>query len=467
VQVRHSRPPDSLGKYRIVERMSENLVAEVYKARVDGLAGFHRTFVVKRFHEALMRDEAFATALVDEAKLAGLLSHANIVQILDLGEAGGTTYIAMELVDGFDLDRILTRARDRGIAIPDSHAVQIAIEVLKALEYAHHRQVMRGGTLVPLDIVHRDVSPSNILVSRQGEVKLGDFGIARATRPVLAASPPDDLYDFLSPEQLEGERARIDRRSDLFATGTVLYELLAGHHPFARPGRDETAAAIRSGAFPRLRNVPDPLARIVARALAVDPADRYPDATAMKDALDGFAHDAGSLSGHTTLAAFLGELFPPGRAIEVAPHERRLAMGESERTMRTVPSRRTPPTVKPTPESDRSSRIGWLAAGALAAALLVLLGAVAYGRLAGSPGVGAHKPPELQIQAPPGAVAHLDDRALPGSSPWNVPLTARTEYVVRVEMAGYYPVETAIRLEEDDIRVLAFQLEDLRAEKRE
>ena len=467
MQVRPSRPPDSLGKYRIVERLSETLVAEVYKARVDGLGGFQRTFVVKRFREALMRDDAFATALVDEAKLAGLLSHANIVQILDLGEADGTTYIAMELVDGFDLDRILTRARDRGIAIPESHAVQIAIEVLKALEYAHHRQVMRGGTLVPLDILHRDVSPSNILLSRQGEVKLGDFGIARATRAVLEASTADDLYDFMSPEQLEGEHARIDRRSDLFATGAVLYELLAQHHPFARPGRAETAAAIKSGAFPRLRNVPDPLARIVSRALAVAPADRYPDATAMKDALDGFAHDAGYLSGHTTLAAFLGELFPPGVAIEVAPHERRLAMGESERAMRTVPSRRAPPQVPPSAESVGTQRTGWLVGAALAAALFVLLGAVTYGLLAGPGGPGAHKPPEFQIQAPPGAVARLNDRALPGSSPWNVPLTARTEYVVRVEIPGYNPVETAIRLDEDDIRVLAFQLEDLRAEKRE
>jgi serine/threonine-protein kinase len=465
VPVRPVRPPDSLGKYRIVERLSENLVAEVYKARVDGLAGFQRAFVVKRFREALMRDEAFATALVDEAKLAGLLSHANIVQILDLGEAEGTTYIAMELVEGLDLDRILTRAYYRGVAIPDSHAVQIAIEILKALEYAHHRQVMRGGTLVPLDILHRDVSPSNILLSRQGEVKLGDFGIARATRPVLQASPADDFYDFMSPEQLEGEHPRIDRRSDLFATGVVLYELLAGHHPFARPGRDETAAAIRSGAFPRLRNVPDPLARIVSRALAVAPADRYPDATAMKDALDGFAHDAGYLSGHTTLAAFLQELFPPGQAIEVAPHERRLSMAESERTMRTLPSRRMPPTIRPSVERTADPRIAWLGGGVVAAALLVLLGALAYGGLAGSR--GAHKAPELQIQAPPGAIARLNDRTLPGSSPWNVPLAAQTEYVVRVEMAGYYPVETLIRLDEDDIRVLAFQLEDLRAEKRE
>jgi hypothetical protein len=269
----------------------------------------------------------------------------------------------------------------------------------------------------------------------------------------------------MSPEQLEGEHQRLDRRSDLFATGVVLYELLAGHHPFARPGRDETAAAIKSGAFPRLRNVPDPLARIVSRALAVAPADRYPDATAMKDALDGFAHDAGYRSGHTTLAAFLQELFPPGQAIEVAPHERRLAMGESERTMRTLPSRRTPPVIRPSAERA-DPRIAWLVGGVLAAALLVLLGAVTYGRLA-SNGAGAHKPPELQIQAPPGAVARLNDRTLPGSSPWNVPLAAQTEYVVRVEMAGYYPVETLIRLDEDDIRVLAFQLEQLRAEKRE
>src|SRR5262249_16642882 len=163
----------------------------------------------------------------------------------------------MEAVDGPDLGRILARARERGVAIPIAISVLIAIEVLKALEYAHRREVMRGGTLVPLDILHRDVSPSNILLSRQGEVKLSDFGIARATRPVVETNPAEDLYDYMSPEQLADDGSRIDRRSDLFSTGTVLYELVAGRHPFAHPGRVETAAAIRSGVVPALpRAVP-------------------------------------------------------------------------------------------------------------------------------------------------------------------------------------------------------------------
>ncbi len=236
MQVRPVPPPDSLGKYRIVERLSHSAVADVYKARVDGLAGFQRTFVVKRIHEALMKDDAFASAFVEEAKLSGLLSHTNIVQILDLGEADGTTYIAMELVEGFDLDRILTRARDRGIAIPDAHAVLLVIEVLKALEYAHHRQVMRGGTLVPLDILHRDVSPSNILVSKQGEVKLGDFGIARATRAVLEADPPDDLHDFMSPEQIEGEGSRIRSAERSVRHGDRSLRAPRGTSPVRPPG---------------------------------------------------------------------------------------------------------------------------------------------------------------------------------------------------------------------------------------
>jgi hypothetical protein len=340
--------------------------------------------------------------------------------------------------------------------------VLVAIEILKALEYAHHRQVTRGGTLVPLDILHRDVSPSNVLVSRQGEVKLGDFGIARATRPLLDASPPDDLYDFMSPEQLGGEGPWVDRRSDLFAVGVVLYELLAGRHPFARDGREETAAAIRSGAFPPLRNVPEPLARIVGKALAVDPQGRYPSAHAMKEALDGFAHESGYLSGHTTLAALLSELFPGDRPITVARHRRRL--GDVARPAR-PPS---PSSVVPRPPVAAAPRwrAAWLGGGALLAALLVLLGAFAHARLEAPSSPGSHKAPELQVQAPPGAVVRLNDRALGGRGPWNVPLTARTEYVVRVEVAGYYPVETAIRLDEDDIRVLAFQLEDLRPQRR-
>ncbi len=187
----------------------------------------------------------------------------------------------------------------------------------------------------------------------------------------------------------------------------------------------------------------------------------------MKDALDRFAHDAGLLSGQTTLAAFLAELFPPGAPVEVDRHRRRLAGGDGNPPPRTGRPFGVPSTTRTHDQTGAARRLAWLAAGALVAALLVLLGAATYGRLGGPRGLGAHKPPELQIQAPPGAVARLNDRALPGASPWNIPLTARTEYVVRVEMAGYYPVETAIQLDEDDIRILAFQLEELTAEKRE
>ncbi|MCK6507682.1 serine/threonine protein kinase, partial [Myxococcota bacterium] len=176
-----SSEPRRFGKYQILGRVAVGGMAEIYKARLDGEGGFQRTFALKRILPHLTSRPEFVDMLVEEAKIAGLLSHANIVQIMDLGEVGGTYYIAMEYVDGPDLGRILRQCQDKGITLPVPHAVFITIEVLKALEYAHNRRVMRGGKEMPLSIVHRDVSPANVLVSFQGEVKLTDFGIAKAS----------------------------------------------------------------------------------------------------------------------------------------------------------------------------------------------------------------------------------------------------------------------------------------------
>jgi serine/threonine protein kinase len=309
-----SSEPQRFGKYQIVERIAAGGMAEIFKARLDGIGGFHRTFAIKRILPHLTTNPEFVDMLVDEAKVAGLLSHANIVQILDLGSIDQQYYIAMEYVHGRDLGQLLARCAEKGITLPVPHAVYVLLEMLKGLEYAHNRQVMRGGRPVPLNIVHRDISPANVLVSYQGEVKLTDFGIAKASVKALEtmSGVVKGRFDYMSPEQASG--GELDQRSDLYSAGIVLYEVLTGRHPFRQPGELATLEAIRRGSYepPSYVNpdVPYALDLVVEQALKANPGERFATATAFKEALDRFFHDAGFIFSASTLAAFLKGLFP-------------------------------------------------------------------------------------------------------------------------------------------------------------
>ncbi|MDP2305231.1 MAG: protein kinase [Pseudomonadota bacterium] len=310
--------PQRFGKYQIVERIAAGGMAEIFKARLDGIGGFHRTFAIKRILPHLTTNPEFVDMLVDEAKVAGLLSHANIVQILDLGSIDQQYYIAMEYVNGRDLGQLLGRCAAKGITLPVPHAVYVLLEMLKGLEYAHNRQVMRGGRPVPLNIVHRDISPANVLVSFQGEVKLTDFGIAKASVKALEtmSGVVKGRFDYMSPEQASG--GDLDQRSDLYSAGVVLYEVLTGRHPFRQPGELATIEAIRRGVYepPSYVNpdVPYALDLVVEQALKANPAERFATATAFKEGLDRFFHDAGFIFSASTLAAFLKGLFPESEA---------------------------------------------------------------------------------------------------------------------------------------------------------
>ena len=316
-------PIEQFGKYQILERIARGGMAEIFKARMEGIGGFHRLYAIKRILPSLSTNREYIDMLVDEAKIAGLLSHANIVQILDLGEVKGQYYVAMELVDGPDLGQILERCRQRGITLPVPQAVFVLIEVLKGLEYAHKRQILRGNKPVPLNIVHRDVSPSNVLVSLQGEVKLTDFGIAKANVKALEtlSGVIKGKFDYMSPEQASGED--VDPRTDLFAAGVLFYELLCGTHPFHQKSEIKTIEAIRQGEYTppsAVNSVVDyPLEVIIDRALARDREARYATATEFKDALNRYAHDAGFIFTPATLAGFLKGLFPESAKLKRTP----------------------------------------------------------------------------------------------------------------------------------------------------
>jgi tetratricopeptide (TPR) repeat protein/tRNA A-37 threonylcarbamoyl transferase component Bud32 len=278
--------PIVYGKYQLLERLARGGMAEVFKAKSHGVEGFEKILVIKRILPGLTENRQFVEMFINEAKIAVSLNHANVVQVFDLGYADGRYFIAMEYVAGCDLATLLERAPPGGLE--PGLAVFVTGEVAKALDYAHRR---RDGERRPLGLVHRDVSPQNILVSFEGEVKLTDFGIAKAAsvvEPTSDAGVVKGKYAYMSPEQAQGRA--VDGRSDLFSLGLVLYELLSGDNPFYDEASVyETLARVRAGRVPPLGDrrpeLPAELVAIVERALAPEPADRFEDAGSFYQAL--------------------------------------------------------------------------------------------------------------------------------------------------------------------------------------
>ncbi|MCC7536942.1 MAG: serine/threonine protein kinase, partial [Deltaproteobacteria bacterium] len=293
----------SIGRYRIVERIAAGGMGEVYRASAEAVDGVAKEVALKVLLPELATREDFAALFVEEMKVALTLSHANVVQTFDVGRIDDRYFLAMELVDGTTLAGLLD-AREDGVELAwsDRHAVTIAVEALKGLDYAHRR---RGPDGRPLGLVHRDVSPSNVLVSAEGEVKVADFGIAtsalrswRSMAGTLAGK-----VEYMAPEQLRGEP--LDRRADVWAMGVVLFEMLAGRRPFVGSYPDVVPEVVE-GRRPRLRDlrddVPERLAQVVERALEVDRERRFPNAAAMRQELEELAMALGWMLAVTDLA---------------------------------------------------------------------------------------------------------------------------------------------------------------------
>ncbi len=276
----------TFGKYRLVEPLASGGMADVWRAEVTGAEG-----VVKEVALKLVRGEHgarsdFVRMFVDEARLASRLGHANVVQVFEFDQVEGRYYIAMELVRGRDLGRVVERTRERGIRLGLSRAVQIGVEVARGLSYAH--RLAEGGQ--PLGLVHRDVSPHNVLVSFEGEVKLADFGIARAMHRAGLSEPGTikGKAAYMAPEQARGEV--VDARADVFSLGVVLWELCAGRRLFARDSDVATLDAVRADepvSPPSAWNeeVPPALDRALLGALERDPARRTASAQELGAAL--------------------------------------------------------------------------------------------------------------------------------------------------------------------------------------
>jgi len=302
-------------RYRVVERIDVGGMAEVYRGLFSTLEGIQKEVAIKRVLPHLTRNEKFVRMFLDEARTSMVLNHANIVQVFDVGRAAGTYFIVMEYVDGHNLRRIFQRASERGMRIPVEIAVYIMIEVCKALAHAHER---KGPDGKPLGIVHRDVSPPNVLISKAGEVKLTDFGLAKAATQVEHTDPGvvKGKFSYLSPEAAEG--AQIDCRADIFSAGTVLFELLTGRKLFLGKTDMETVELVRKAQVPPVRrlnpDVPRELERILRRALARDPRKRYPAARDMAEDLARFLFEQAQRKVTAMdVARFVEDLFRPAQ----------------------------------------------------------------------------------------------------------------------------------------------------------
>jgi TonB family protein len=302
--------PDRFGQYELLERIASGGMAELFRARRSGVEGFQKIVAIKKILPHIADNDEFITMLADEAKVAAQLNHPNIVHIYDLGkiESGGY-FIAMEYVEGTDLRTVLRSGRELGMSLPIPLAVYVASKVASALDYAHRRRDSRGEEL---RIVHRDVSPQNILISHEGEIKLCDFGIAKADRKVSRTESGSlkGKLQYMSPEQAWGKS--IDHRSDLFSLGAVLHEMLTGERLF-RGDSDMTVLELvrKADVAPPSRinpDVPIALDQLVMKALAREPEDRYGTGSELLRDLESIVYSYTPAPGSADVAIYLNRL---------------------------------------------------------------------------------------------------------------------------------------------------------------
>lgn len=306
--------PVAFGRYLLETKLASGGMGEVFLARMQGPAGFEKKVVIKRILPHLAQSQEFVDRFLDEGRLVVQLSQGNIVQVFDMGTVDGHYYLAMEFVDGVDLRVLLQRLRRASRQMPVPLVLHVVAEVCKGLAYAHSRTDDEGSNL---GIIHRDVSPSNVMISREGEVKLLDFGIAKAASR-MAHSVSGSLHGkflYMSPEQAAGKT--LDRRSDLFSLGTCMYEMLTGLRPFYGDSELRTLELIRTGVYvppsKHREDLPAGVEAIVAKCLTTDPEERFRDADELMHALLTYLVTSAEVVTASDLSGFLGDHIRPRR----------------------------------------------------------------------------------------------------------------------------------------------------------
>ena len=460
--------PIQFGKYTLFERIGRGGMAEVYKGRIQGPAGFERVFVVKRILPHLSDDASFIKMFVEEAKLSARLNHPNIVHIFELGAVEGEYFISMEYIRGHDLSETM-RAIWKALGPPRPELVSyIGREACRGLAYAHNLTDENGR---PLGMIHRDVSPSNVMLSYEGAVKMLDFGIAKA----LGDAEPSKSgtlkgkYAYMAPEQTEGDN--IDHRSDIFAIGIVLHEVLTGRRLFKGQNDVQTIERVRRCEVPppsaQNPNVPRELDDILLKALQRDPMRRWSNAADMADALDDIVHSARFQPTH--LQQILYDLFPTEGGVP-APRtgsnrslSRSTTGGQSMRSRTVPPISRTVSGANPIPsfaavDSAPASLKpkGKFPTAAVAVLVLAAAGFGGWKILGGKRGADnrvttigdpARKFHVFVKSAPDGADIFLGEGKRPiGATPVTLPidLTGVTSVKLTLKKAGYEDYEQIV-----------------------
>jgi TonB family protein len=321
--LRAGQGPVEFGQYTLLDRIALGGMAEVWKARRKGVEGFQKIVAIKKILPHLTDSPDFVTMFIDEAKLAAQLNHTNIIHIYDLGKIGDDFFIAMEYVDGKDLRSILNAARDKKLPMPMGLALSVGSRLGSALDYAHRKKDFEGKEL---GLVHRDVSPQNVLIGFEGDIKLCDFGIVKA---VSKASKTQmgalkGKLQYMSPEQAWGRP--VDARSDIFSLGALVFEMLTGQRLFTGESEMSVLDAVREGRVQAPRDldprIPLEVNALVLKALAKEPKDRFANAGDLHRELDAILGSMKPAPTQRDLALYMAKLFdvePRVAAVEAPP----------------------------------------------------------------------------------------------------------------------------------------------------
>jgi serine/threonine protein kinase len=486
--------PKQFGKYFLLDKLAVGGMAEIYKAKTFGVDGFEKVLCIKRILPHAAADRDFITMLIDEAKLSVLLSHANIVQVYDLGRVGDDYFIAMEFINGVNLRDIMYSCREAQRPIPPEIAVYIVSEVCKGLDYAHRKTGPNNETL---NIVHRDVSPQNILISYEGEVKIVDFGIAKAAMNIshTMAGILKGKIAYMSPEQALGKT--VDQRTDIFSTGILLYEALTGTKLFTGESQFEVLKKIRTSdisddTLPD--TIPDALKPILAKALCSNVDERYPNAGDLQIELTKYLYSTHVDFSPRKLASFINELFLEDLAVEKEEKAREVAYESQTSSMNvaegakqidivhrditdtkgvtapikgpkealvetavlpTAPKRAKEEEVPTVSEALKKMKVGWKWMKRVAAVALIAVGLWAVWKYIPQARFWEKEkvPPVAKVTTaninsePAGATIFLDGKATGLTTPAVVPmLEVGKSYRVRLQLAAHIPVDQVLTI---------------------